>query len=136
MNVEQLRRSLKTQWLSYYRDNRPWLTRLGVWVDCGEHRRPSSSFILGTLSTLEPQLIHLLPLIVDLSNNPDRIVVALGLNFNPETELKTLESQPIDSEQSVKMLPSSPQPSLNVAPSAKHSAKIDEECQGTRSRRR
>jgi hypothetical protein len=32
----------------------------------------------------------MLPFIVALSNNPDQIVVALGLNFNPEEELKSL----------------------------------------------
>jgi hypothetical protein len=91
VNIEHLRKSLRAQWLTYYRDNRSWLTHLGVWVTCEGERRPSSSFILGTLSTLEPQLIQLLPLIVDLSSNPDRIVIALGLNFNPDDELKSFE---------------------------------------------
>ncbi|WP_416675155.1 DUF5331 domain-containing protein [Egbenema bharatensis] len=92
MNIEHLRKSLKAQWLTYYRDNRSWLTHLGVWVTCEGERRPSSSFILGTLSTLEPQLVQLLPLIVDLSSNPDRIVIALGLNFNPDDELESFEA--------------------------------------------
>ncbi|PSB09894.1 hypothetical protein C7B61_08520 [filamentous cyanobacterium CCP1] len=109
MNIEHLRKSLKAQWLIYYRDNRSWLTHLGVWVTCEGARRPSSSFILGTLSTLEPQLIQLLPLIVDLSSNPDRIVIALGLNFNPDEELKTFkEPEPPVSNgymNAVKMLP-------------------------------
>lgn len=90
MNVEYLRKALKTHWLNYYRKNRDWLIRLGVWITCEGTRRPSSSFILGTLSTLEPQLTELLPLVVDLSSHPDRIVMALGLNFNPEEELQSL----------------------------------------------
>lgn len=90
MNIEHLRRALKSEWLSYYRQNRHWIVRLGVWVNCQEQRRPSASFILGTLSTLNPQLIQLLPLVVDLNSNPDRIVMALGLNFNPEEELEGL----------------------------------------------
>ncbi|MBD2090785.1 hypothetical protein H6F67_13070 [Microcoleus sp. FACHB-1515] len=90
MNTEELRRSLKTAWLTYYRENRSWLVRLGVWVDSEGQRRPSSSFILATLSVLEPQLTQLLPLIVDLSSSPDRIVRALGLNFNPDKELDRL----------------------------------------------
>ncbi|MBF2002664.1 MAG: hypothetical protein IGS38_18310 [Synechococcales cyanobacterium M58_A2018_015] len=89
MNVEYLRKALKTHWLNYYRKNRDWLIRLGVWITCEGTRRPSSSFILGTLSTLEPQLTELLPLVVDLSSHPDRIVMALGLNFNPEEELQS-----------------------------------------------
>lgn len=109
MNTEHLRKSLKTQWLTYYRDNREWLTRLGVWVTCEGKRRPSSSFILAALSTLEPQLVQLLPLIVDLSSNPDRIVMALGLNFTPDEELEWLaqEEQAAASNGRLKMLPSS-----------------------------
>ena len=90
MNIEHLRRSLKAQWLDYYQENRTWLTRLGVWVNCEGNRRPSSSFILATLSVLEPQLTQMLPLVVDLSSNPDRIVMALGLNFNPDEELTAI----------------------------------------------
>jgi hypothetical protein len=91
MNVEHLRRSLKLQWLDYYRENRNWLDRLGVWVNCEGVRRPSSSFILGTLSVLEPRLTKTMPLVVDLSSHADRIVIALGLNFNPDEELRRLE---------------------------------------------
>ncbi|NET48474.1 MAG: DUF5331 domain-containing protein, partial [Merismopedia sp. SIO2A8] len=67
-----------------YCNNREWLIRLGVWVNCEGTRRPSSSFILATLTALEPQLTRLMPLMVDLNSNPDRIIVALGLNFNPD----------------------------------------------------
>lgn len=104
MNTEYLRRALKTTWLRYYRDNRPWLVRLGIWVNCDGHRRPSSSFILGTLSTLEPQLTDLLPLIVDLSSNPDRIIAALDLNFSPDDELEAFE-QAEKATNGVRMLP-------------------------------
>ncbi|GAB4378863.1 MAG: hypothetical protein Kow00121_31630 [Elainellaceae cyanobacterium] len=105
MNIEHLRKSLKVQWLNYYRNNRDWLARLGVWVTCDGKRRPSSSFILATLSILEPQLTQLLPLVVDLSSNPDRIVMALGLNFNPDDELKAFEEEQKAANGQVKMLP-------------------------------
>ena len=146
MNTRQLRQSIKTQWLNYYADNRQWLTRLRIWVDCDGQRRPSSSFILATLSILEPQLNQLLPLIVDLSNNPDRIVAALGLNFNPDehptviARLKQLEEDP-DAELteatngSVKLLPAAlhdtPIPSPNTASLL---SKMDEGCTGGRYR--
>lgn len=90
MNIQQLSHTLKTKWLLYYRQNRPWLTKLRIWGDYDGHRRPSSSFILATLTILEPQLIEMLPFIMALSNDPDQIVDALGLNFNPEEELKSL----------------------------------------------
>jgi hypothetical protein len=107
VNIQQLRQSLKVQWLNYYREHRDWLIRIGVWVTCEGKRRPSSSFILATLSVLEPKLIELLPLIVDLSSNPDRIVIALGLNFNPDEELETLDHQQTQSSSNgqMRMLP-------------------------------
>lgn len=108
MNIQHLRQSVKAQWLDYYRQNREWLTRLGVWITSDGKRRPSSSFILATLTTLEPQLTQLLPLIVDLTGNPDRIIAALGLNFNPDDELKELERTEQRSNGQVKMLPSQP----------------------------
>jgi hypothetical protein len=76
---------------------------LGIWVTCEGDRRPSSSFILATLAILEPKLHEILPLIVDLSSNPDRIVLALGLNFNPDQALKEI----LEAENSVKLLPPS-----------------------------
>jgi hypothetical protein len=104
VDTQHLRASLKTLWLDYYRSNRVWINCLGIWVTCEGDRRPSSSFILATLAILEPKLHKMLPLIVDLSSNPDRIVLALGLNFNPDQALKEM----METENSVKMLPSSP----------------------------
>ncbi len=107
MNSKQLRQSLKLKWLTYYRDNRDWIDKLGIWITTDGQRRPSSGFILASLAALEPNLNSLLPLVVDLSSNPDRIINALGLNFSPDQELKALmEAQ--------KMLPSSTQAEANV----------------------
>lgn len=134
MNSDQLRQTVKTQWLTYYRENRHWLTRLAVWVDYRGQRRPTSSFILATLSTLNPNLPHLLPLIVELSNDPDRIVAALGLNFNPEDELQALdqaENLEVNGA-GVKMLP--PQPKVPPIPSRMIS-RVDETCHGSRNPR-
>ncbi len=131
MNVDQLRQSLKVKWLTYYRENRHWLSRLGVWVTCEGKRRPSSSFILATLSVLEPQLTQLLPLVVDLSNNPDRIVDALGLNLNPDDELKSPMTQRLLNNPP-KLLPSAERPddvTLPQRPTNKIAA-IDETCEG------
>lgn len=86
-------------------------------MTCEGDRRPSSSFILATLAILEPKLHEILPLIVDLSSNPDRIVLALGLNFNPDQALKEIT----EAENSVKMLP--PSATLPEKPSEKPSEK-------------
>jgi len=151
VNTRQLRQSIKTKWLNYYVENRQWLTRLRIWVESDGQRRPSSSFILATLSILEPQLNQLLPLIVDLSSNPDRIVAALGLNFNPDdhpiviAQLKQIPeddtdpppkvAETADSNGSVKLLPAAlndiPIPSRNTASLL---SKMDEGCTGGRYR--
>lgn len=134
MNIEQLRESLKEKWLDYYQENRSWLIRLGVWVNCDGQRRPSSSFILATLSILEPRLTHLFPLIVDLSNNPDRVVAALGLNFNPDAELEALaEKGAVMDDRPVKMLPSgtTSEASLMIPKRpSRLSTLVDDSCRG------
>lgn len=87
MNIQQIRQSLKLKWVNYYYKNRSWLVKVRVWGTYDGLRRPSSSFILATLFILEPQLEQLLPFLVELNNDPDEIVSALGLNFNPEEHL-------------------------------------------------
>jgi|GEM_PF-397401 hypothetical protein len=134
VNTEHLRQSLKTLWLSYYRTHRDWLVKLGVWVNCEGQRRPSSSFILATLAMLEPDLLQLLPLIVDLSSNPDRIVIALGLNFNPDEALEKLEAAEMLPDP-VKLLPSSADViDLSLIPQAQavrpQSVQKDDSCEG------
>lgn len=133
VNIQYLREALKTRWLTYYRENREWIERLGIWVDSGGQRRPSANFILGTLAALEPDLIALLPLIVDLNHNPDRILMALGLNFNPDEAIQSLKAAE-DETQAVKMLPGKA-PSLEPITSHKPRklpSLVDEACQGTR----
>ncbi|MBD2682371.1 MULTISPECIES: DUF5331 domain-containing protein [Nostoc] len=92
MNIQQLRQSLKQKWLSYYEENSSWLVKMRVWATYDGLRRPSSGFILATLSVLEPQFEEILDFILELSNNPDKIVAALGLNFNPDEELRLIKS--------------------------------------------
>jgi hypothetical protein len=93
MNIPELRQSLKIQWLNYYQKNRSWLVQMRIWCTCDGERRPLSSFILATLSVLEPKLEQLFPFILELSNNPDKIISALGLNFNPEQQLHLLNDR-------------------------------------------
>ncbi|MDZ8027428.1 MAG: DUF5331 domain-containing protein [Nostoc sp. DedQUE01] len=93
MNIQQLRQSLKQKWLSYYEQNSSWLVKMRVWATYDGLRRPSSGFILATLSVLEPQFDEILAFILDLNNNPDKIIAALGLNFNPDEELRLIKSE-------------------------------------------
>ncbi|MBE9059189.1 DUF5331 domain-containing protein [Sphaerospermopsis sp. LEGE 08334] len=91
MDIKQLRQVLKLKWLTYYQENISWLTKMQIWRTYDGVRRPSSGYILATLSVLEPHLQQILPFILELNNNPDQIVAALGLNFNPDEELRLLE---------------------------------------------
>ncbi|MBW4595034.1 MAG: DUF5331 domain-containing protein [Brasilonema angustatum HA4187-MV1] len=128
MNIQQLRQSLKLKWVSYYYNNRSWLGKMRVWGTYDGQRRPSSGFILAALSALEPQLEEVLPLICELNNDPDQIVVALGLNFNPEEELHLIESADSVSESEVNcesVLQKLPEYEL-VSPSVVATAKEDD----------
>jgi hypothetical protein len=98
MNIQQLRQSLKMKWLSYYEQNRPWLVKIRIWGTYDGLRRPSSGFMLATLSVLEPQFAQILSFLSELNNNPDQIVTALGLNFNPEKELDSLATEDFTDE--------------------------------------
>ncbi|NDJ19250.1 DUF5331 domain-containing protein [Myxacorys almedinensis] len=130
MNIDQLRQSLKDKWLTYYQENRRWLIRIAIWVNCDGQRRPSSSFILGTLSVLEPRLTELLPLVVDLSNNPDRIVIALGLNFNPDEMLERASGVRAELDDRRVFLPPA-KPSISEQLPRRRPAHQDESCEGT-----
>ncbi|MEH2349283.1 MAG: DUF5331 domain-containing protein [Nostoc sp.] len=93
MNIQQLRQSLKQNWLIYYSQNITWLVKMRIWGTYDGLRRPLSGFILATLSVLEPQFDEILGFMLDLNNDPDKIVIALGLNFNPDEELRLIKSE-------------------------------------------
>ena len=101
MNIQQLRESLKIKWVKYYHQNRSWLEKMRIWGTYDNYRRPSSGFILATLSVLEPKLDDIFPFILELNNNPDEIIAALGLNFNPEEHLHLLKDldKPVNNHQ-------------------------------------
>ncbi|MEH2260522.1 DUF5331 domain-containing protein [Nostoc sp.] len=92
MNIQQLRQSLKKKWLIYYKQNISWLVKMRIWATYNGLRRPLSGFILATLSVLEPQFDEILSFLLELNNDPDKIVAALGLNFNPDQELRLIKS--------------------------------------------
>ncbi|MEA5569525.1 DUF5331 domain-containing protein [Calothrix sp. UHCC 0171] len=93
MNIQELRQSLKIEWLRYYKNNRHWLEKMEIWATFAEERRPLSSFVLATVSVLQPNLTDILPLLAELNSDPDAVVAALGLNFNPDHYLHLLECE-------------------------------------------
>ncbi len=91
MKIQELRQSLKLEWLRYYKNNRHWLEKMEIWATFEGERRPLSSFVLATVTVLEPNLIDILPLLADLNSDPDAVIAALGLNFNPDKYLHLVE---------------------------------------------
>ncbi len=91
MKIQELCQSLKLEWLRYYKNNSHWLEKMEIWATFEGERRPLSSFVLATVAVLEPNLIDILPLLADLNSDPDAVIAALGLNFNPEKYLHLVE---------------------------------------------
>ncbi len=104
-NPEQFKAQLKDKWLDYYQANRSWIQALmnksGNWyVGVNSYkeseleklgyedycpRRPYDCFIFGVLSILEPQIKGLFTLSPE---SPSTYIERLGLDFDPEIELK------------------------------------------------
>ena len=100
---EQFKSELKDKWLDYYQHNQHWLKLLlvpnkGNWYesanynkkDLGDEKyqpcRPNSIFILGVVSVLEPEIQGLCNFAPP--GQPDEMIKHLGLDFDPELELK------------------------------------------------
>jgi hypothetical protein len=105
---EQFKAELKEKWLNYYQENRTWLQHCmnenGGWCDSVDYdeeelkslgvdedycpRRPECYFILDVISVLEPSARGLLSFMTHLNDDSEDLVKALGLDFDPELELK------------------------------------------------
>ena len=108
---EQLKAELKDKWLDYYETHKNWLQRSiyenSQWSqnvkykekfdDGYSPRRPNSFFLLGIISAIEPELKGLLsfaPL-----HDPNLIIKNLGLDFDPEIELKKRSQKQISKQE-------------------------------------
>ena len=108
-NPEQFKAELKDKWLDYYEANRNWLQALMKqshhWHESLKYEpeeieqlgykdyepcRPDNCFILGVVSILEPQLKGLFAFAPDY---PSELISRLGLDFDPEIELKKRSQQ-------------------------------------------
>lgn len=110
---EQFKAELKDKWLNYYQANRSWLQHYmnenDGWCDSVEYdeeeledfgvdkdyspRRPECYFILGVVTVLEPSVRGLLAFMGHLTDDSEELVRALGLDFDPELELKKRPQQ-------------------------------------------
>jgi hypothetical protein len=113
---EEFKAELKEKWLSYYQTNRIWLQKYmsyyGGWRDTVNSVkydkeelislgldegyspcRPECYYILGVVSVLEPQIQGLLSFAQYLNTDSEGLVKTLGLDFDPEIELKKRSQQ-------------------------------------------
>ncbi|MBC6475754.1 MAG: DUF5331 domain-containing protein [Hormoscilla sp. GM102CHS1] len=93
---ENFTASLKQKWLEYFQKNRAWLIlqmeiKSVKTPDNGRH--PGSSLILGVINALEPKLANLMVPFYKLNPDEDALVEVLGLNFDPDKELLSEESE-------------------------------------------
>ena len=116
-NFEEIKIRLKKKWLQYYKHNRSWINKYcqencfvsvkgsfegetwstaeRSWEDVSYSEvHPPSEIIIGAITALEPLLAqYWLTAFVDLYANKEKIIVTLGLNFDPELELKKMEEK-------------------------------------------
>ncbi len=88
---EEFKGTLRNTWLEYVRNHRPWLEvylKQRGFKTPDNGRRPDAGLILGVVTMAAPQLLDMLPTFFKLSQgNPDAIIDALDLNFDPFKEL-------------------------------------------------
>ncbi len=84
---DNLKTLLKQKWLQFFQVNRSWITLQmdveSVYTPDGG-RRPPSSFILGVVNALEPQLAELMFPFSKLNPDADTLIDVLELNFDPD----------------------------------------------------
>ena len=119
---EQFKAELKNKWLNYYQANSSWLqhymnTNKG-WYDLVNNYskeelknleveenyqpyRPECYFILGVVSVLEPSLKGLFAFMEYSTGNSEQLVKALGLDFDPELELKKQSQQETNKQKEI-----------------------------------
>ncbi|MGD2183041.1 DUF5331 domain-containing protein [Lusitaniella coriacea] len=111
--LEEIGDSLQEKWLAYYTANRLWLVASGMYKEQSfvqemngvrqNASRPSSSFILGVVSILEPRLSQILPYWFKFNSNKEELINKLGLNFDLDSVLahRELESLKMQQTQAV-----------------------------------
>jgi hypothetical protein len=116
-SFEQFKAILKEKWLNYYKENQEWIksyhknnlgfASVGYYLsedktdyftkerdDKYKKIRPSSDFIIGVITMLEPLVINFyMELLCEAEVSNYNIVKALGLNFDPDLELERIEEE-------------------------------------------
>ncbi|MGK7933731.1 MAG: DUF5331 domain-containing protein [Microcystaceae cyanobacterium] len=95
---EELKKGLKDKWLDYYKANRDWIVPLvnnhRDWTKLGDNKYcPPDYIILSAITALEPKFSQWLSVILDFQKDKYTIITELGLNFDPDVELKKRPDQ-------------------------------------------
>jgi hypothetical protein len=88
---ENLKEELKEKWLNYCQSNQFWMNKLGMWQKINKEsneKRPTDLFILGFALTIQPKLTKLLIPFFRINPSVDKIILKLGLDFDPRIELE------------------------------------------------
>ncbi|MBF2057124.1 MAG: hypothetical protein IGQ45_07840 [Cyanobacterium sp. T60_A2020_053] len=104
--MNKIKEQIKEKWLDYWEKNRTWIITScqynGYRKTPDNGRRPRSEFIIVVLTILSSQFAQTwLEIFYSLNSNEDDIVKALGLDFDPDLELKKRQ----DSEQQAHLIP-------------------------------
>jgi hypothetical protein len=99
-SINQIKADIKEKWLDYYKTNQEWIQTLTLHqgravktVDNITYYRPPAEFILGVISALDPRINDCLIFFTQLSNDRNKLIESLGLNFDPEDELEKREKE-------------------------------------------
>lgn len=108
--MNKIREQLKDRWLDYWEKNRSWIIPScqynGYRKTPDNGRRPRSNFIIVVLTVLSNQFaLTWLEILYSLNSNEDDIIRALGLDFDPDIELKKREEERENLQQQAHLLP-------------------------------
>lgn len=111
---QYLTKIIRDKWLEYCKSNLVWLEELqqlkknGISTLISETSdgvvRPQSSILLGILIGIYPESSAIINVCFQLNPDPNKIIVALGLNFDPLKELEKLAEQEKELEKNHPML--------------------------------
>jgi Family of unknown function (DUF5331) len=110
----ETKKDLKEKWLDYWEINREWILIFCTKYDSNKRwiptpdkgNRPMAEIILGIICGLEPDFAQdCMETLMSLSQDSNALINALGLNFDPDIELKKRREEREKVQQEAHLLP-------------------------------